>query len=136
MDQVKYPAPMLESEHGPKHKWITPLNAEGWTDPVFSFWEMTAEYWTDRHFHAEWNYVVEGQLFIEVDGIKVELNAGDVGCVPAGRVGHYSAPKYAKMFAVYGPNPNGTKPTDMTYKKLSDGDSSPPKAWSLKTPGL
>ena len=60
-------------------------------------WELTAESWTDEHPHSEYNFVIEGQLFVECGGVTVEAQTGDVVRVPAGAVGRYWAPKYASI---------------------------------------
>jgi len=71
-------------------------------------WELTAESWTDQHPHSEYNFVIEGQLFVESAGVILEAQAGDVVRVPAGAVGRYWAPKYARLLAIYGPSKGGT----------------------------
>ena len=58
-------------------------------------------------FVAPGDYVLEGRLFVACDGETVEAVTGDVVRVPAGSVGRYWAPEYARMVAVYGPNPHG-----------------------------
>ena len=67
-------------------------------------WELIAESWTDEHPHSEYNYVLEGQLFVESGGVTVEAHAGDLVQVPAGAVGRYWAPTYARLLAIYGPS--------------------------------
>ena len=62
--------------------------------PALFEWELTSESWTDEHPHSEYNFVIEGQLFVESGGVTVEAHAGDVVQVPAGAVGRYWAPKY------------------------------------------
>ena len=77
---------------------------------MLSEWELRAARWTDRHEYDELNYVLEGELHVESGGVTVIAVTGDVIRVPAGSTGHYWAPRYARMLAVYGPNPEG-KPT-------------------------
>jgi hypothetical protein len=60
-------------------------------------WELKAESWTDEHPHCEYNYVIEGQLFVDSGGVTVEALAGDVVRVPAGATGRYWAPRYARL---------------------------------------
>jgi quercetin dioxygenase-like cupin family protein len=79
----------------------------GWVEPIFTEWELTAQSWSDQHPHAEYVFVLEGQLFIESDGTTVECLPGDFVQVPADAVGRYWAPEYARMISVYGPNPEG-----------------------------
>jgi hypothetical protein len=42
--------------------------------------------------------------------------------VPAGKVGRYSAPVYARMFAIYGPNPSGAKTEHGEYFEIASAD--------------
>jgi hypothetical protein len=49
-----------------------------------------------------------------------ELTAGEVARVPAGTVGRYWAPKYARLLAIYGPS-NGGPGRSLRYEKLSGG---------------
>jgi quercetin dioxygenase-like cupin family protein len=79
---------------------------------------MTGESWTDEHPHSEYNFVIEGQLFVESGGVTVEARTGDVVRVPAGAVGRYSAPKYARLLAIYGPSKGG-RSKKLGYEKFS-----------------
>jgi len=81
-------------------------------------WELTAESWTDEHPHSEYNFVIEGQLLVESGGVTVEAQAGDVVRVPAGTVGTYWAPKYARLLAIYGPSRGGSSKS-LGYEKLN-----------------
>jgi quercetin dioxygenase-like cupin family protein len=92
----------------------------GWTEPALFEWELTAESWTDEHPHSEYNFVIEGQLFVESGGVTVEAHTGDVVRVPAGAVGRYWAPKYARLLAIYGPS-NGGASRSLGYEKLRSG---------------
>lgn len=86
-------------------------------------WELRGESWTDEHPHDEFNYVLEGHLFVACDGETVEAVTGDVVRVPAGSVGRYWAPEHARMLAVYGPNPQGLESRVHAYTRLE----SPPE---------
>ena len=87
-------------------------SAEGaWTEPVFMEWELAEAQWTDRHPHAEYNYVLEGVLHVECGGTTVVARVGDLVHVPANRRARYFAPRRARMLAVYGANPDGAGST-------------------------
>jgi mannose-6-phosphate isomerase-like protein (cupin superfamily) len=106
--------------HGkPKCRVILPPPVQGgWSEPALFEWELTGESWTDEHPHSEYNFVIEGQLFVESGGVTVEALSGDVVQVPAGAVGRYWAPKYARLLAIYGPSEGGTSRA-LRYEKLS-----------------
>lgn len=107
--------------HGkPKCRTIIPPAPGGWSEPALFEWELTAESWSDQHPHSEYNFVIEGQLFVESGGVTVEALAGDVVRVPAGSEGRYWAPKYARLLAIYGPS-SGGHTRRMAYEKLDDG---------------
>jgi len=102
----------------PKCRSILERPPEGWSEPALSEWELSAESWTDQHPHSEYNFVLEGHLFVESGGVTIEAQQGDVVRVPAGAVGRYWAPKYARLLAIYGPSEGG--PTRVLgYEKLS-----------------
>ncbi|WP_413471400.1 hypothetical protein [Streptomyces sp. MB09-02B] len=61
---------------------------------------------------------MEGHLFVACDGETVEAVTGDVVRVPAGSVGRYWAPEYARMVAVYAPNPQGLETRVHAYTRL------------------
>ena len=105
---------------GPKCRVIMPQAQGGWSEPVLFEWVLAEETWIDEHPHSEYNFVIEGQLFVECGGITVEAQAGDVVRVPAGAVGKYSAPKYARLLAIYGPSKGGPS-RRIGYEKLSRG---------------
>jgi mannose-6-phosphate isomerase-like protein (cupin superfamily) len=108
----------LSGDEKPKCRVIMPPLKGGWSEPAMFEWELTAESWTDQHPHSEYNFVIEGQLFVESGGVTLEANSGDVVRVPAGAVGRYWAPKYARLLAIYGPSEGG--PTKVLgYEKLS-----------------
>lgn len=87
-------------------RWIFPPQPQGWTEFVLSEWELRSAGWADLHPHTETNVVVEGELHVECAGETVVAGAGDTVTVPAGVRGRYWAPDYARMIAVYGPNPD------------------------------
>jgi mannose-6-phosphate isomerase-like protein (cupin superfamily) len=99
---------------------IIPPAPGGWSEPALFEWELTAESWSDEHPHSEYNFVIEGQLFVESGGVTVEANAGDVVRVPAGTAGRYWAPKYARLLAIYGPSA-GEPSKKLGYEKMSGG---------------
>ena len=81
-------------------------------------WELSAESWTDEHPHSEYNYVLDGQLFVESCGVTVEARTGDVVRVPAGAAARYWAPAYARLLAIYGPS-DGSASKKLGYERLS-----------------
>ena len=117
---IKYPRTDFDRHDKPKCRVIMPPLQGGWTEPVLFEWELTAESWTDEHPHSEYNFVIEGQLFVECGGVTVEAQTGDVVRVPPGAVGRYSAPKYARLLAIYGPSEGGPSKA-LGYEKLSGG---------------
>ncbi|HEU4807036.1 MAG TPA: cupin domain-containing protein, partial [Homoserinimonas sp.] len=112
--------PMTENWPGMRTRDIVPIAEEGWTDFAFSEWDLEAAVWEDDHPHSEVNLVIEGELHIAVGGEEVVLGPGDAALVPAGRLGRYWAPVYARMAAVYGPNPEGLESTAFNYWDLQD----------------
>jgi mannose-6-phosphate isomerase-like protein (cupin superfamily) len=105
-------------DDGPSGRWLTEPNPSGWTDPVISEWELSAQSWTDHHVHDEYAYVLEGQLFVECDGVTVEVNKGEMVCVPGGTTGRYLAPAYARMLGIYAANPKGEATTKTAFEPL------------------
>jgi quercetin dioxygenase-like cupin family protein len=114
---TKFPRAPLSGRAGPKSRVILPAPRDGWSEPALFEWELAAESWTDKHPHNEYNFVIEGQLFVESGGVTVEAQAGDVVRVPAGAVGRYWAPKYARLLAIYGPSEGGSSES-LGYEKL------------------
>ena len=78
-------------------------------------WELAAESWTHRHPHSDYNFVIENQLFVESGGGTLKAQAGDVVRVPAGAIGRYWAPTYARLLAIYGPS-KGEPSKSLSYK--------------------
>jgi mannose-6-phosphate isomerase-like protein (cupin superfamily) len=115
---VKFSRSELSGHDKPKCRVIVPPAQDGWSEPVLFEWELTAESWTDQHPHSEYNFVIEGQLFVETAGVTVEAKAGDVVHVPAGSVGRYWAPTYARPLAIYGPS-KGEPSRRLGYEKLT-----------------
>ena len=115
---TKYSRTEFSGHDGPKCRVIMPPLQGGWTEPALFEWELTGESWTDQHPHSEYNFVIEGRLFVESGGVTVEAQAGDVVRVPAGAVGKYWAPNYARLLAIYGPS-NGDTSRTLGYEKLS-----------------
>ncbi|MBT0771501.1 cupin domain-containing protein [Kineosporia sp. J2-2] len=95
-----------------KSRWIFPPEREGWPDFGLSEWSLTGASWSDHHPHSETNVVLEGELHVESGGTTVVARAGDTVTVPPGAQGRYWAPVYARMLAIYGPNPTGA-PTEL-----------------------
>lgn len=114
---TKFPRTSLSGRDEPKCRVILPAARGGWSEPVLSEWELTAESWTDEHPHSEYNFVIEGQLFVEAGGVTVEALAGDVVRVPAGAAARYWAPNYARLLAIYGPSQGGSSKR-LGYEKL------------------
>ena len=102
----------------PRCRVIMPPVQGGWSEPALFEWELIAESWTDQHPHSEYNFVIEGQLFVESGGVTLEAQTGDVVRVPAGAVGRYWAPKYARLLAIYGPS-DGSPTKILGYEKLT-----------------
>lgn len=89
-----------------------------WDDVILSEWELEACGWEDFHPHTETNFVLEGELHIETGGETVILRPGDSARVNPGRIGRYWAPVYARMFTIYGPNPEGMESHSFRYFEI------------------
>jgi mannose-6-phosphate isomerase-like protein (cupin superfamily) len=81
---TRFPRTAPVGKEGPSCRAIIAPVETGWTEPAMFEWELKAESWTDEHPHCEYNYVIEGQLFVDSGGVTVEALAGDVVRVPAG----------------------------------------------------
>ena len=104
---------------GESGRWIYPPDKDGWNDFALSEWALERAGATDRHpDHIETNIVVEGELHVECRGETIIAKAGDTITVPAGELGRYWAPRYARMFAIYGPSLTGEPPQDVTHWNL------------------
>jgi mannose-6-phosphate isomerase-like protein (cupin superfamily) len=115
---TKFPKGEFVERSGPNCRTIIAPARGGWTEPAVFEWELQAESWTDEHPHTEYNYVIEGQVFVESGGVTVEGRAGDLVRVPAGVVGRYWAPTYARLLAIYGPS-KGEPSRRLGYVKLT-----------------
>jgi quercetin dioxygenase-like cupin family protein len=113
----KFPRVEFVARSGPNCRTIIPPQQGGWTEPAVFEWELRAESWTDEHPHTEYNFVIEGVLFVESEGVTVEAHAGDLVRVPAGVAGRYWAPAYARLLAIYGPS-NGEPSRRLAYENL------------------
>jgi quercetin dioxygenase-like cupin family protein len=100
-------------------RWIFRPDPSGHNYAI-SEWELTAAGYSDLHPHDEVSLVLEGELHIEVNGVEVVGRAGDTIRVPAGSVGRYWAPRYARMFGVYGPNPDGAESQSLSYWEIDE----------------
>jgi quercetin dioxygenase-like cupin family protein len=107
----------MKGEERPRCRVIMPPVEGGWSEPAMFEWELASEAWTDEHPHSEYNFVIEGHLFVESGGVTVEARAGDLVKVPAGAIGRYWAPEYARLLAVYGPS-KGEASKVLGYEKL------------------
>lgn len=110
-------APLQEDWPGIRSRWIVPPTEGGWSGFALGEWELERAVWTDLHHHDEFNVVVEGELHVESNGQTVIAGPGDSVRVAAGQLGRYSAPAYARMISVYGPNP-GRPDESRTYESL------------------
>lgn len=100
---------------------IVPIAKGGWGNYSISEWDLRAASWQDFHPHSEYNMVLEGELYVAAGGDVKVLGPGDVARVPAGHMGRYWAPQYARMLGVYGPNPEGDASTGFEYWPLDAG---------------
>ncbi|MBK3642544.1 cupin domain-containing protein [Streptomyces sp. MBT33] len=119
MAPQRYPAgPLVRREGLPSGHAFVPPGQGPRPGVALMEWELRGESWTDEHPHDEFNYVLEGRLFVACDGETVEAGTGDVVRVPAGSVGRYWAPEYARMVAVYAPNPQGLESRVHAFTRL------------------
>jgi hypothetical protein len=97
------------------------INADpvgGWDDFILSEWELRSCGWEDFHPHSETNFLMEGELHVESEGKTVILRPGDSARVNPGQLGRYWAPVYARMFTIYGPNPEGLESHSFRYFEI------------------
>ncbi|MEI6374648.1 MAG: cupin domain-containing protein [Actinomycetes bacterium] len=80
-----------------------------WDGFALMEWELEKAGWQDLHPHDETTYMLEGELEIESEGVTVILRPGDAVTVRGGHLGRYVARNYARMLAIYGPNPTGAE---------------------------
>ena len=114
----KFPKAGFVPRNGlPNCRTIVAPTPGGWTEPALFEWELRGEAYADEHPHTEYNYILEGQLFVEADGVTIEAGPGDMVQVPAGATGKYWAPVYARMLAIYGPS-DGSSSRKLNYEKL------------------
>jgi len=113
----KFPRAELTESDKPRCRVIIPPVEGGRSEPALFEWELRGESWSDEHPHTEYNFVIEGELFVESGGVTVEARTGDVVCVPAGVVGTYWAPRYARLLAIYGPSEGG-RSRRLGYERL------------------
>ena len=91
-----------------------------WNDVVIHEWELEGEGWEDLHPHDETTYLLAGELVIECEGESVTLLPGDAAVVRGGHLGRYVARGYARMLAIYAPNPSGAQSSDFRSIVLDD----------------
>ncbi|WP_433507689.1 cupin domain-containing protein [Pseudonocardia halophobica] len=91
------------------HRFVAP-DPQGWHSVALIEWELTAQEWVDRHPHDEFNYVLEGTLVVECDGVTVEAPQGSVVHVPAGSTGHYRPPTTPGCWRSTAPTPTAPPP--------------------------
>lgn len=103
--------PLVADADGPAGRALIPPSPQGWHGFALMEWELRGDTWSDLHPFDEVNYVLEGELHVRSSGATVVAVAGDAVRVPAGELGEYRAPSYARMLAIYGPNPQGAPPT-------------------------
>lgn len=119
-----WPAGALEPETGRprmRSRWIVPPPSDRrWTGAVLSEWDLSRAGWEDRHPHDETTVVLQGRLLVEAGGEVVDLGPGDCAVVRAGETGRYWTTTYARMLAVYGPNPTGAATTHERYWEIDD----------------
>lgn len=99
-------------------RFINSYPKDAWSDFILSEWELEACSWVDFHPHSETAFVLEGELHIESEGETVILKPGDSARVNPGHLGRYSAPVYARMMTIYGPNPEGKESHSFQYSEL------------------
>jgi len=99
---------------------LTDEPGAAWNDVVIHEWELEGEGWEDLHPHDETTYLLAGELVIESDGTSVTLRPGDAAVVRGGHLGRYLAKGYARMLAIYAPNPSGAQSSHFRSIILDD----------------
>lgn len=99
---------------------VTDAPGAAWGDVAIHEWELEGEGWEDLHPHDETTYLLAGELVIECDGASVTLHPGDAAVVRGGHLGRYLAHGYARMLAIYGPNPSGVPSSRFRSFRLDD----------------
>lgn len=99
---------------------VTDGPGAAWSDVAIHEWELEGEGWEDLHPHDETTYLLAGELVIECGGASVTLHPGDAAVVRGGHLGRYLARGYARMLAIYGPNPSGAQSSRFRSFRLDD----------------
>lgn len=86
---------------------LLPTSREGWPQLAMGEWQLDHAGFGDRHPYDEVNYVLEGELEVECDGVVLRAGPGEVIRVPASTPAFYRAHDRARMLYIYGPNPEG-----------------------------
>ena len=103
----------------PVGRTLFPPDSRDTTSMAVMEWELTSAEWTDRHPHDEFNYVLEGELQVESEGHTIIARTGDLVRVLGGSLGRYAAPNYARMLAIYGPNPTAADSDGFSFRLLT-----------------
>jgi ethanolamine utilization protein EutQ (cupin superfamily) len=103
----------------PVVRTLFPPDLRDTTSMAVMEWELTCAEWSDRHPHDEFNYVLAGELHVECEGQTVVARTGDLVRVLGGSLGRYAAPKYARMLAVYAPNPTAAESDSFSFRPLA-----------------
>src|SRR5262245_53940832 len=109
----RFPRSGRECEHG-----IVKAQPDGLIGYAISEWELTAVGFSDLHPPDKVGFVLADELHIEANGREVVGRAGDSIRVPAGSIGKYWAPQYARMIGIYGPNPEGAMSEYIKYWEI------------------
>jgi len=124
---VRYPRVILQPDvHGRRSECetitghLTDEPGAAWNDVAIHEWELEGEGWEDLHVHDETTYLLAGELVIESGGESVTLRPGDAAVVRGGHLGRYLAHRYARMLAIYGPNPSGAQSSQFRSFRLDD----------------
>ena len=99
---------------------VTDTPGAAWVDVAIHEWELEGEGWEDLHPHDETTYLLAGELVIECEGDSVTLHPGDAAVVRGGHLGRYLAHGYARMLAIYGPNPSGAQSSRFRSFRFDD----------------